>query len=269
MMFNLETCIMLIICFILICIILIIRFNSKKTSIINIKELKNSSYSHLVFYSNIEDVYKKDIEKTLNTAYTMKKNEEELLHKYLTFFWGVEAVLIALLIQLLKDVKIPISPMILLASIFISFVGLIFSIYYLSLIKTSNSIVLNFKYHIVFLEHHLSRNLCNIILGNKFTSSIKPPLTKVYSLVEGVTMLWYVALSLILAHLIKTGSISFFNEINYFIIAITFIAIIDIAKMMYFKRNYDVKVLPKVKVSNNIFAIKLQNFPNTKRPKKD
>ena len=235
-----------------------IYFSNKKKDAVDLSILKTSEYSNLVFNSKISKVCKSKIREVLINTYGMKKNEEELLHKYLTLFWGVEAALMLIFSQLLVSIKIPILPIILLASMFISFVGLVFSINYLCIINSSNSIILSLKYHIVFLENYLNRNISNIFLGNKSTTDFQNPLLKLYKSLGGLVMLWEVSIAFQLTFLITTGRFKILHTDDIFIqcmIIIIFLISIDIAK--YIKRSNNMKDYEKIRISERIYAIKI------------
>ncbi len=247
----------------IICIITLYLIHNKKNNICNIKELNQVQYSSLVFNLDISKVDKEKIEQTLKNAYDMKKSEEDLLHKYLTLFWAIEAAFFLAISQLVGKMQFPIPQLVLLVSIFISVVGFVFTINYQAIINTSNSIILNFKYHIIFLEHYLNCNLYNIFLCNQFTRDIEAPIIKVYKSLSGLIMLWEVAIGLEITYLITTGRFAIFNTNNthtQVIMLILIIFVIDIIKTLCITKNNNVKSFNKVKIANDILAFKIKNI---------
>lgn len=243
-----------------------------KKNRINIENINTTlSYEKLVFNSDIEHLDNTTLKESLDVAYSSKRHEEDLLHKYLIFFWGIESVFILLATQLPFSIKYGnISDIKLIALIFISFVGAIFSIHFLISINIINSTILSHKFHIIHIEHYLNRNIYGTFIGTKNTDSIENVLKNVYTSIEFITATWEVALSLSLAYLIRNGRFHFFDKVDYLILTLVLLVIIEIIRILYLKYKYkDIKNVDKIKLGDNVFAIELFTKREIKTETKD
>lgn len=229
----------------------IINYLINKKNVIIFNDLERTTYDEVMFHNSIEGV---NIENILNIAYTMYKNEEDNLNKYLTFIWGLIASFILLFVEILKvDTAMPELKIFIL--IFISVCGFLFSINYYKLLENISYKICSIKCHITFLEHRLGFNFQSTFFGNQYTKRNPLALKIILNIVGVITLLWELAFAVSLLYVLKGCLLADVTYINDYTFVIIFFTIIDIVKIITLKNNKDILNTKKSKINDNIFVI--------------
>lgn len=232
-------------------------FNKNKTEK---KENINNTYNKLVFNKKISKLNRNDIEKALNIVIDEKKNETDEYHKLLIFFWGVQLAFIVASTQLLINMSDKgISNIKLLSLSCISFINYIASIKQLASLGIKEGKIVNYLYHIAYLEYYLNINVHTVIIQDKnFIYNYKNPLKGLYGTIHFISFIWEVTFSIVMTYNLYTNYIPK-NYNNALIVSMIFLSL-ELSKKIYLTILNNKKDKRSIQIDNDVFAIQLNTF---------